>query len=36
MAPLMSRPATWRVLDLVIGVVMLGVAFNVATTHVVP
>ena len=34
MAPLMSRPRTWRVLDLVIGVVMLGVAFSVATTHV--
>jgi len=34
MAPLMSRPATWRVLDLLIGVVMLGVAFSVATTHI--
>ena len=33
-APLMSRPATWRVLDLLIGTVMLGVAFSVATTHV--
>lgn len=30
MAPLTSRPLTWRVLDLVIGVVMLAVAFNVA------
>lgn len=34
MAPLMSRPATWRVLELLIGIVMLEVAFNVATTHV--
>ena len=34
MAPLMSRPGTWRVLDLLIGVVMLGVAFSLATTHV--
>jgi L-lysine exporter family protein LysE/ArgO len=34
MAPLMSRPGTWRVLDLLVGVVMLGVAFSVATTHV--
>ena len=33
-APLMSRSGTWRVLDLLIGVVMLGVAFSVATTHV--
>ena len=28
----MSRPVTWRVLDAVIGVVMLLVAFSVATT----
>ena len=33
-AQLMSRPATWRVLDLLIGIVMLGVAFSIATTHV--
>lgn len=33
-APVMSRPSTWRVLDVVIGVVMLIVAFSVATTHV--
>ena len=31
-APLMSRPSTWRILDLVIAVVMLGVAVSVATT----
>jgi L-lysine exporter family protein LysE/ArgO len=30
----MSRPATWRILDVVIGVVMLLVAFSVATTSV--
>jgi L-lysine exporter family protein LysE/ArgO len=30
----MARPVTWRVLDVVIGVVMLLVAFNVATTRV--
>jgi len=35
-APLMSRPTTWRVLDLLIGIVMLGVAFSVATTRVAP
>ena len=34
LAPLMSRPGTWRVLDLTIGVVMLVVALDVATTHV--
>lgn len=33
-ARLMSRPATWRVLDVVIGVVMLLVALSVSTTHV--
>jgi L-lysine exporter family protein LysE/ArgO len=33
-APLMSRPATWRFLDLVIGIVMLVVALNIATTRV--
>jgi len=33
-AGLMSRPATWRVLDVVIGVVMLLVAFSIGTTHV--
>ena len=33
-APLMSRPVTWRVLDLLIGLVMLAVAWSVATTHV--
>jgi L-lysine exporter family protein LysE/ArgO len=33
-APLMSRPATWRVLDVVIGIVMLGVAVSIATTHI--
>ena len=33
-APWMSRPATWQVLDLAIGVVMLGVAVSVATTPV--
>jgi len=31
-ARLMSRPATWRALDAAIGVVMLLVAFSVATT----
>ena len=30
----MSRPATWRILDVVIGVVMLLVAFSIATTNV--
>ena len=34
LAPLMSRPGTWRVLDLLIGVVMLAVALDIATTHV--
>lgn len=33
-APRMSRPATWRVLDVVIGVVMVGVAVSIAMTHV--
>jgi L-lysine exporter family protein LysE/ArgO len=33
-APFMSRPATWRLLDLGIGMVMLLVALNVATTRV--
>jgi L-lysine exporter family protein LysE/ArgO len=33
-ARLMSRPATWRVLDAVIGVVMLLVAVSVATTSI--
>ena len=35
-ARLMSRPVTWRVLDVVIGVVMLGVAVSVALTNVSP
>jgi L-lysine exporter family protein LysE/ArgO len=35
-APLMSRPTTWRVLDVLIGVVMLAVALSVATTSVTP
>jgi arginine exporter protein ArgO len=30
----MSRPATWRILDVVIGVIMLLVAFSIATTNV--
>ena len=30
---LMSRPATWRALDIVIGVVMVLVAVSIATTH---
>ena len=30
----MSRPATWRALDVIIGVVMILVAMSVATTHV--
>ena len=29
-APIMRRPSTWRVLDIAIGVVMLGVAINLA------
>jgi L-lysine exporter family protein LysE/ArgO len=33
-ARLMSRPVTWRVLDVVIGVVMLLVALTIGTTHV--
>ena len=33
-APQMSRPATWRVLELLIGIAMLAVAFNIATMHV--
>ena len=33
---IMSRPATWRVLDVAIGVVMLAVALNVATIRVAP
>ena len=33
-AGLMARPATWRVLDVVIGVVMLLVAYSIGTTHV--
>jgi L-lysine exporter family protein LysE/ArgO len=32
-SPLMSRPSTWRVLDIVIGVVMTLVAVKLATTH---
>ena len=35
-APLMSRPATWRILDVAIGVIMLVVALSVATTSVTP
>jgi len=35
-ATIMSRPATWRVLDVAIGVVMLAVALNVATIRVDP
>ena len=31
----MSRAATWRLLDVAIGVIMLAVALNVATTNVV-
>ena len=33
-AGLMARPATWRVLDLVIGVVMVAVAVSLATVRV--
>ena len=33
-SPLMERPVTWRILDVVIGLVMLFVALNVATTSV--
>ena len=33
-APLMSRPATWRVLDVAIGLVRMLVAVNIATTSV--
>lgn len=32
-SPLMSRPSTWRVLDIVIGVVMTLVAVKLATTY---
>ena len=32
-APLMSRPITWRVLDLLIGIVMLVVAFDISRAH---
>jgi len=35
-SPLMSRPTTWRALDIVIGVVMLLVAASIATTHIAP
>ena len=35
-ARLMSKPVTWRVLDVMIGVVMLGVAISVAMTNVSP
>jgi L-lysine exporter family protein LysE/ArgO len=33
-ARLMSRPATWRILDVAIGLVMLAVAAGIATTSV--
>ena len=29
----MAKPATWRVLDLAIGLIMLAVAFNIATLN---
>ena len=35
-APLMSRPTTWRVLDMGIGVVMLLVALSLTTTDLTP
>ncbi len=34
LARVMGRPATWRVLDVGIGIVMLLVAWSIATTHV--
>ena len=30
----MARPVTWRILDVLIGVIMLAVAFSVASTHI--
>jgi L-lysine exporter family protein LysE/ArgO len=35
-APLMSRPTTWRILDIGIGVVMLLVALSLTTTDLTP
>jgi L-lysine exporter family protein LysE/ArgO len=33
-ARVMSRPVTWRILDVSIGIVMLLVALSIGTTHV--